>query len=296
MPTDTITPRDARETQALGAGKRITIAIGILGTALPALLAAFGGLDWITDNLAMLLTGLGSLAGGGLASYIAVRRMKVDKAASAGKSAGTASALLMLLAIAPLFTGCVAIRADSDKDGAAVWAFGWGAESAANLANVAVTGPGSTDMQTGVSFDSGGGTQSTTEAIRGILQLGAALAPVLAGVPAASAVTSYAAGTDSAPAEAPAASDADVAAASTAYDTTGYDGSPGASGEGVYGRPSCSRCRAYKAAHPDTSIVNVDDAGNRADLWAALRLRGFTGSTVSLPVLVTETSYTQSAK
>lgn len=42
-----ITPRDQRETAAVGAGKRIIAAIGIVGTAVPALLAAIGGLDWI---------------------------------------------------------------------------------------------------------------------------------------------------------------------------------------------------------------------------------------------------------
>ena len=285
---DNITPRDAAETAALSAGARITAAIGIIGTAFTAVLAAIGGLDWITANLPLLLTGLGSLATGGIASYVAVRRMRVDKLA---KGAGL---VVMLLAAAAL-TGCVAIRADSDGDGAAVWAFGWGAESAAQLANVAVTGPGSqTNEQTGVSFDSGGGSQNTSDAIRGIIQLGAALAPALAGVPAASAITAVSASpeTDSAPV----AVDEAETEAKTEYSSDGYNGTPGASGEGVYGRPSCSRCRAYKAAHPDIAMINIDTASNRSDLWAALRLRGYTGSSISLPVQITADGYTQAAK
>jgi len=74
----TVTPRDDSETATLSAGARIAAAIGILGTAVPALLAAVGGLDWITANLPLLLTGIGSLVSGGIASYIAVRRMRVD--------------------------------------------------------------------------------------------------------------------------------------------------------------------------------------------------------------------------
>lgn len=90
-----------------------------------------------------------------------------------------------------------------------------------------------------------------------------------------------------------------TAAASEAqvvYSTDGYGGSPGASGEGVYGRPSCARCRAYHTAHPDAQIINLDDAANRTSLWAALRRLGFTGSIAGLPVAVTADAYTLGTK
>jgi len=83
--TNTITPRDERETAVVSVGRRIAAAIGIVGAAIPALLAAFGGVDWLTANLPLLLTGLGSLATGGVASFIAVRRMVVDRAGKAAQ-------------------------------------------------------------------------------------------------------------------------------------------------------------------------------------------------------------------
>jgi hypothetical protein len=47
--TNTITPRDEQEAKTLSVGARIATVIGIVGTAVSALLAAFGGLDWITS-------------------------------------------------------------------------------------------------------------------------------------------------------------------------------------------------------------------------------------------------------
>jgi len=82
----------------------------------------------------------------------------------------------------------------------------------------------------------------------------------------------------------------------TEYSSDGYAGAPGADGVGVYGRPGCSRCRSYKAAHPETQIIDIDSAGNRADMWAALKLRGFTGGSVDLPVVITDSGYTQRAQ
>lgn len=265
-----ITPRDQQETKALAVGQRIATAIGIIGAAVPALLAAFGGLDWITANLPLLLTGLGSLSAGGVASYVAVRRMRVDRAAK-----------ILAIALLPacILSGCVAIRANSDSEGAAVWAFAWGSDSAANLANVAVNGPQTNDC-TGVSFDSAAGDQQSAQAIQSLISLGAVLAPVLT-------------------ARAPAAPASDPSApsdSSDAADPSGYSGAPGPAGEGVYGRPSCSRCQAYRAAHPDTELIDISDSANRSAMWSALRLRGFTGSSVSLPVEITAAAYTPAAK
>jgi len=78
--------------------------------------------------------------------------------------------------------------------------------------------------------------------------------------------------------------------------SAGYDAVPGVNWVGVYGRPSCAKCQAYKAAHPDTAIVNIDDAANKTAMWAALENRGFEGSTVALPVQITADGYAQGVK
>ena len=85
------------------------------------------------------------------------------------------------------------------------------------------------------------------------------------------------------------------ASSETVAATSGYGGIPGTDGIGVYGQPTCSRCRAYKAAHPETEIIDVRVAANEAALRSALKRLGHTG-TISLPVEITATGYTLSAK
>lgn len=88
--------------------------------------------------------------------------------------------------------------------------------------------------------------------------------------------------------------------ATVTYSGDGYDGVPGEGGIGVYGRPSCSRCRDYKASHPDVKIIDLDVQANKSAMWAALKADKpgfkFTGSSVSLPVVVTADGYTPAAK
>lgn len=76
---------------------------------------------------------------------------------------------------------------------------------------------------------------------------------------------------------------------------SGYGGIPGTDGIGVYGQPTCSRCRVYKTAHPETEIIDVRVAANEAALRSALKRLGHTGS-IPLPVEITATGYTQAAK
>ena len=106
------------------------------------------------------------------------------------------------------------------------------------------------------------------------------------GVPVAAAVAGL---TDTAP-------EALADAGDIEYSADGYGGVPGANGVGVYGKPSCSRCRAYVSAHPDAQIIDVRVAANKAALWAALKSMGYSGASVGLPVVVTEAGYTQAAK
>ena len=84
--------------------------------------------------------------------------------------------------------------------------------------------------------------------------------------------------------------------ASTAYSAEGFAGQPGTDGTGVYGRPSCSRCQAYKRSHPDTAIIDIDEPGNRSAMWRALRSRGYSAGSVDLPVLITAEAFTTAAK
>ena len=70
-----ITPTDDKEKKVVGAGQRIAAAIGLISAAAPAIIAAVGGTEAITNNIGLLSTGLGSLVAGGIASYVAVRRM-----------------------------------------------------------------------------------------------------------------------------------------------------------------------------------------------------------------------------
>lgn len=78
--------------------------------------------------------------------------------------------------------------------------------------------------------------------------------------------------------------------------TSSYSGAPSSDGSGVYGRPTCSRCRSYAAAHPDTPIIDLDIPANRAAMWATLRRLGYTGTVVNLPVQITPDSYASPAK
>jgi len=131
------------------------------------------------------------------------------------------------------------------------------------------------------------GKQDSTAAVAAIRDVFVAFAPILNTLAAGAAVPARPAG---AGAETP------DAAGETAYSSEKFTGSPGPAGEGVYGRPSCSRCQAYKAAHPDVQMIDIDIAANRADMWAALRLRGYAGQSVSLPVSITADGYTQAAR
>ena len=74
-----IEPRDKREEEAVGLAGRITAGIGIVGTAAVALASAVGGMAWLADNIPLLVTGLTALATGGFTSWVAVRRMRMDK-------------------------------------------------------------------------------------------------------------------------------------------------------------------------------------------------------------------------
>jgi hypothetical protein len=97
---DTIQPRDEKETSILTTAGKIAGALTVLGSMVAGLLASTKGVEWFTDNLPALISGLTVLISGGVATGIAVRRMKIDKAAKA-------LSILLCMAIAIVLQGCV---------------------------------------------------------------------------------------------------------------------------------------------------------------------------------------------
>ena len=216
------------------------------------------------------------------------RRAKASGPARKAKPARRL-ALAALALCAALCAGCAVVRGKAGDSAYTGWAFGEKASSTLAGLNITETqtlgGTNVLDRGVGVEKSSSAGEADIGSIIGQLILAGIKAS----GVPAASATTADSQlPTATAPAAAP--------AGQTAYSADGYGGAPGPAGEGVYGRPSCGRCQAYRAAHPDTAIINIDSPANRDDMWAALRLRGFAGQSVALPVRVTADAYTQAAK
>jgi len=192
------------------------------------------------------------------------------------------------LAAAMLSGGCAGVYTPK------LSAISWGLDSSQILSGLNVTRwqtPGTNDYYE-IILDSSSGQQSSGKLIDGLIAIGEIAARAKTGAaPAPDTAAPAAAG---GPDLTDLSDDSDDS--SDREPAKGYAGKPGASGEGVYGRPSCSRCRAYLAAHPEAEIIDIDSAGNRADMWAALRLRGYAGQSVSLPVSITADGYTQAAR
>jgi hypothetical protein len=100
MSTDTITPRDQKETSILVWSTKIAVALAGIGALLGGLFASVQGIDWFIANLPALISGLTALIGGGVATGLAVRRMKIDKAAKT-------LSILLCMAVAIFLQGCV---------------------------------------------------------------------------------------------------------------------------------------------------------------------------------------------
>jgi hypothetical protein len=288
-----ITPKDSVETKALNIGQRISTAIGIIIAMGSALLAAFGDVKWMSDNLPLLGTGVGALATGGLTAYVAVRRMRIDRIAS------KATLILLLLLPVLILTGCAVISGKAGESRYTGFAFGEKASSTLAGLNITETqtAKGQVVTDRGVGIDKAGsdGQADMGKILGNLLLLGLQSQGVPVKAQASAASQADSPESDVAPAASECAVPTDATAA-VAYSSDGYGGSPGAAGEGVYGRPSCARCRAYKAAHPDVEIINLDEAANRTAMWSELRKRGFTASNAALPVVITSDAYTMSAK
>jgi hypothetical protein len=190
-------------------------------------------------------------------------------------------AMVIPLAAAMFVCGCTAVYTPK------LSAISWGLDSTQALSGLNVTRWSTADTNDyyEIILDQSTGSQSSGKLIDGLIAVGEVVARAK-GVPAGGAATD----------------DSSVAvprtqpAAETVYVADGYDGEPGPGGEGVYGTSACLRCRNYKAAHPDVEIIDTADKSNLADMWAALKLRGFTGNSVGLPVVVTESGYTERAQ
>lgn len=203
-------------------------------------------------------------------------------------------ALVLVLGMS-LMTGCAVV---SGKAGESHYlGFAAGEKTSSTLAGLNITetqtAKGQIVTERGVGVDKAGsaGEADIGKLLGNLLLLGLQSQGVPVKAPAASAAVEP--DTIESPDSTPAA---ESTAAAMVFSTDGYGGSPGASGEGVYGRPSCGRCQAYKTAHPDVPIINIDTPANLATLWAALRKRGFTGSNATLPVSISADAYSLSAK
>lgn len=285
-----ITPKDSVETKALGIGQRISAAIGILIAMGSALLAAFGDVKWISDNLPLLGTGVGALVTGGLTSYVALRRMRVDKLGKAPV------ALLLLIPLLPLLTGCAIISGKAGESHYVGLAFGEKASSTLAGLNITEiqTQKGQIIVERGVGIDKAGsaGEADMGKILGNLLLLGLQSQ----GVPVKANAAKQESEVSDQTSEVSDDPTSDLRPPTSDLSPAGYTGSPASDGSGVYGRPTCSRCRAYRAAHPDIEIINLDEPANRAAMWSALKARGFTGTTAALPVLITSSAYTQPAK
>jgi hypothetical protein len=113
MSNDTITPRDDKETSILAFSAKVAGAMTILATLITGLLASDEKTKWITDNIPLLVSGVSTLVGGGIVAGIAVRRMKVDKAAKA-------LSILLCMALAMILQGCVGTTVEIPVQGTIV--------------------------------------------------------------------------------------------------------------------------------------------------------------------------------
>jgi len=197
--------------------------------------------------------------------------------------------LFLLLLLPALFLcGCAAVYTPK------ISAISWGLDSSQVLSGLNVTRyqtAGTNDFYE-IILDSSTGQQSSVKAIDGLIAIGEIVARARgsAAAPAASSPALDETDESVAPTEEEASGD-------VAYSSDGYGGSPGSGGAGVYGKPSCSRCRAYRSAHPVVEMINIEASdGNRAAMWSALRARGYAGSSVSLPVLIDAAGFIQAAR
>lgn len=235
------------------------------------------------------------------------RRAKAPGPARKAKQAKPARrlALAALALTAALCAGCAVVRGKAGDSTYTGWAFGEKASTTLAGLNITETqtlgGTNVLDRGVGVEKSSSAGEADIGSIIgqlilAGIKASGVPAAPTAPATAPAAADWTFASATTADSQLPTATAPAAAPAAQTAYSADGYGGSPGPAGEGVYGRPSCGRCQAYRAAHPDTAIINIDSPANRDDMWAALRLRGFAGQSVALPVVITPDAYTQAAK
>jgi hypothetical protein len=188
----------------------------------------------------------------------------------------TIIAALVIGGLSALESGCTGVY--TPKLSAISW--GLGSAQVLNGLNVTRWKTEGTNDYYEIILDSSSGSQSSEKLVDGLIAVGE-IAARTKGIPLPAVAGS---------------SGAAVVDADDSVDTSSYAGVPAAGGAGVYGRPTCSRCAAYVASHDGAEIINIDVAANRAALWAALKARGCTETSVGLPVVVTDDGYTAAAK
>ncbi len=293
-----------------------------IGGIVRLFVAVFGG--WLTQKGLSDQGTLDSIGGAaiivvtGIWSIWAKRQALYATPPETGTKPLPPAALILLIALVPslFMTGCAVISGKAGESHYVGLAFGEKASTTLAGLNITetTTAKGQVVTERGVGIDKAGseGQADMGKILGNLLLLGLQSQgiPVKAQASAASPSSEVIGQTSEVGTEptsdatvglaAPPVVSAKKSKASTSnevvYSTDGYGGSPGASGEGIYGRPSCGRCQAYHSAHPDAAIINLDEAANRAAMWAALRRLGFTGSVANLPVVISATSYGMSAQ
>lgn len=197
-------------------------------------------------------------------------------------------ALLTMTALAAICSGCITSISATHEDATTgissrVRVLATGSQSEA-LAKGFDAGP------QGAILEDASGKQDSTIFVEAIRDIAVAVAPLFVRGGSGGGGGGGGGGTGDASYASPPSSDTSTVAAPTA----GYSAVPGEGGVGVYGRATCGNCQAYRRAHPETELIDIDVY--RADMWQALRARGFTGAGVTLPVAILADNFVEKAK
>ena len=74
-----IEPRDKKEAAAVGVFDAVAKALGFVSGAVVAVFGVMQGWEWLTSHIQLLCAGVAGLVSGAITTYVALRRMRMDK-------------------------------------------------------------------------------------------------------------------------------------------------------------------------------------------------------------------------